>query len=313
MTLHVKEGGTWREVDQPFANVGGTWKTVREVHVKHGGSWRLAHTTPYTEYNLGSYVLEQNIGVGESGTYTVPTGQGIAYIWIYVEGQAGGGGGGVYTPTYYPCVNGGVPSNQDHYPGGPTTTTKTALGGYGGLGGTITCIHRVYDGDYVSWSGYGASGANGEGGSKYELSVREGNYAYTSYTSGSHTAGSGENGFMVQCNVRNSSGTSKSQLWAAGGRGGPGANINNSATCVGPGIHNFSQGEARGFTISATNGAYAASGQASNEVVAGSGAISVVQGDGALARGAGGNGNANGGAAQNIGQVKIKLYTPDKY
>ena len=318
MTLHVKEGGTWREVDQPFANVGGTWKTVREVHVKHGGSWRLAHTTPYTEYNLGSYVLEQNIGVGESGTYTVPTGQGIAYIQIYVEGQAGGGGGGVYTPTYYPCVNGSVPVGS-HYPGGPTTTTKVGIGGFGGLGGTITCIHRVYDGDYVSWNGYSDGPANGGGGAGYELSVREGNYAYYSYTSGSHNATTGDNGFMVQCNVRNSAGYSKSQLWAGGGRGGPGANINNSATCVGPGIHNFSQGDARGFTISATNGAYGASGQASNEVVAGSGAISVGQGDGTLARGVGGNvgysvtNNGDGGAAQNIGQVKIKLYTPDKY
>ena len=318
MTLHVKEGGTWREVDQPFANVGGTWKTVREVHVKHGGSWRLAHTTPYTEYNLGSYVLEQNIGEDESGTYTVPTGQGIAYIQIYVEGQAGGGGGGVYTPTYYPCVNGSVPVGS-HYPGGPTTTTKVGIGGFGGLGGTITCIHRVYDGDYVSWNGYSDGPANGGGGAGYELSVREGNYAYYSYTSGSHNATTGDNGFMVQCNVRNSAGYSKSQLWAGGGRGGPGANINNSATCVGPGIHNFSQGEARGFTISTTNGVYGASGQASNEVVAGSGAISVVQGDGTLARGVGGNvgysvaNNGDGGAAQNIGQVKIKLYTPDKY
>ena len=318
MTLHVKEGGTWREVDQPFANVGGTWKTVREVHGKHGGSWRLAHTTPYTEYNLGSYVLEQNIGEDESGTYTVPTGQGIAYIQIYVEGQAGGGGGGVYTPTYYPCVNGSVPVGS-HYPGGPTTTTKVGIGGFGGLGGTITCIHRVYDGDYVSWNGYSDGPANGGGGAGYELSVREGNYAYYSYTSGSHNATTGDNGFMVQCNVRNSAGYSKSQLWAGGGRGGPGANINNSATCVGPGIHNFSQGEARGFTISATNGVYGASGQASNEVVAGSGAISVVQGDGTLARGVGGNvgysvaNNGDGGAAQNIGQVKIKLYTPDKY
>ena len=315
MTLHVKESGTWREVDQPFANVGGTWKTVREVHVKHGGSWRLAHTTPYTEYNLGSYVLEQNIGEDESGTYTVPTGQGIAYIQIYVEGQAGGGGGGVYTPTYYPCVNGSVPVGS-HYPGG---TTKVGIGGFGGLGGTITCIHRVYDGDYVSWNGYSDGPANGGGGAGYELSVREGNYAYYSYTSGSHNATTGDNGFMVQCNVRNSAGYSKSQLWAGGGRGGPGANINNSATCVGPGIHNFSQGEARGFTISTTNGVYGASGQASNEVVAGSGAISVVQGDGTLARGVGGNvgysvaNNGDGGAAQNIGQVKIKLYTPDKY
>lgn len=298
MTLHVKEGGTWREVDQPFVNVEGTWKTVREVHVKHGGSWRHVHTTPYTEYNLGSYVLEQNIGVGESGTYTVPTGQGIAYIQIYVEGQAGGGGGGAYTPSHWQCSGGNVNFTQ---------TSEAYLGGYGGLGGTITCIHRVFDGDYVSWSGYGESGANGEGGSKYKLNVYP-MAASTSYpTPGTYTAGSGENGFMVQCNVRNSSGTSKSQLWAGGGRGGPGATITLSSTCTGGGTGH------RGFTVTGANGAYAASGQASNEVVAGSGAISVVQGDGDLARGEGGNGNADGGAAQNIGQVKIKLYTPDKY
>ena len=298
MTLHVKESGTWREVDQPFANVGGTWKTVREVHVKHGGSWRLAHTTPYTEYNLGSYVLEQNIGVGESGTYTVPIGQGIAYIQVYVEGQAGGGGGGTYTPSHWQCSGGNVNYTQ---------TSETYIGGYGGLGGTITCIHRVFDGDYVSWSGYGESGANGEGGSKYKLNVYP-MAASTSYpTPGTYSAGSGENGFMVQCNVRNSSGTSKAQLWAGGGRAGPGATIILSSTCTGGG------GGHRGFTVTGANGAYGASGQASNAVVTGSDAISVVQGDGTLARGAGGNGDADGGAAQNIGQVKIKLYTPDKY
>ena len=52
MSLHIKDGGSWRTVDQPFVNVGGTWKTVREVHTKHGGTWRKIHTTPYTEYNL---------------------------------------------------------------------------------------------------------------------------------------------------------------------------------------------------------------------------------------------------------------------
>ena len=311
MTLHIKENGSWRTVNQPFVNVGGTWKTVREVHIKHGGSWRHSHTTPHTEYNLGSYVLEQDVGYGESGTYTIPTGQGIAYIQVYVEGQAGGGGGGVYTPTYYPCVNGSVPVGNN-YPGGPTSVTQNAAGGDGGRGGTITAIHQVSDGDYVSWSGTGGGGDSGGGGSKYELNVREGSYAYYTYTSGSHTAFSGENGFGVQCNIRNSSGGSISQLWAGGGRGGVGANINNSATCVGPGLHSYGA-EARGFTISATNGADGASGQASNDIVAGSGSQSVVQGDGALPSGAGGDGNENGSASQNIGQVKIKLYTPDKY
>ena len=302
MTLHIKESGSWRTVDQPFVNVSGTWKTVREVHIKHGGSWRLSHTTPYTEYNLGSYVLEQNLGEDESGTYTIPTGQGIAYIQIYVEGQAGGGGGGTNAPEHWTCSGGNVSY---------TTATSVNIGGYGGLAGAITCIHRVYDGDYVSWGGYSDGPANGSAGSGYSLPVYKPIAFTASYpTPGTYSAGSGNNGFMTQCNIRNSSGTSKAQLWAGGGRGGPGATISVS-TCV--------TGSHRGFTVTGANGAYAASGQASNSISTGSGAISVVQSDGILARGGGGNvgyvfaSEGNGWASQNIGQVKIKLYTPDKY
>ena len=288
MTLHIKSG-SWRTVDQPFANVSGTWKTVREVHIKHGGSWRHSHTTPHTEYNLGSYVLEQNIGEDESGSYTIPTGQGIAYIQVYVEGQAGGGGGGAYTPSYWPC-SGGVLSY------GQITTTST--GGYGGLGGTITAIHQVMDGDYVDWSGYSDGPANGSGGAPYLLNVYPMASSNSSPSPGTYNAGNGDNGFMVTCNIRNSAGTSKSQLWAGGGRGAPGATITLNSACSNSSGH-------KGFDVTAgANGAYAASGQAYNQVVAGSGSQSVVQGDGDLARGTGGNGNATGGSELNIGQVK---------
>ena len=252
MSLHIKDGGSWRTVDQPFVNVGGTWKTVREVHIKHGGTWRNIHTTPYTEYNLGSYVLDLNLGYGDSSTYTIPTGQGIAYIWIYVEGQAGGGGGGVYTPSHWQCSG----SNVNY-----STTTVTANGGNGGLGGAITAIHRVMDGDYVDWS-TSISGANGEGGSSHQLNVFPMGPLNSYPSPGTYTAGSGEDGFMTYLNIRGSGGTAKSQFWAAGGKGGTGATITLNSTCT-----NASH---RGFNVSASNGAVVANGQTSNQISAGS-------------------------------------------
>ena len=300
MTLHVKEGGTWREVDQPFANVEGTWKTVREVHVKHGGSWRHVHTTPYTEYTLGSAVSDVIVNSGESGTYTIPTGQGIAYIKIYVEGGNGGGGGGAFSnfSTHYTCSNGSFSSTQDR---------ASALGGWGRPGGSITCIHRVYDGDYVSWGTYDNGGANnGAGGAGSPMYNLASNAWWTSYpTIGTTVTGtSGNPGFQLQCNIRNSSGTSKAQLWAGGGNPGAGGSIQLTGTCA--------NASWRGYSISETNGAYGADGGVGNSIVTGSGAISVVEGNGDIAGGPGGN-LGNGSDAQNKGKVTIQLYTPDKY
>ena len=302
MTLHIKESGSWRTVDQPFVNVGGTWKTVREVHIKHGGSWQKSHRTPHTEYNLGSTAYAPTVAEDLSGNYYIPTGQGIAYIQVYVEGQAGGGGGGTYTPSYWPCSGSDVNFSQ---------TSNVYIGGYGGLGGGITCIHHVYEGDYVSWSGYSDGPANGGGGTGYNLNVYPMSSGTGYPTPGTYSAGNGDNGFMTQCNIRNSSGTSKAQLWAGGGRAGPGATISLNSTCTSSSGH-------RGFNVSGANGAYAASGQASNSISTGTDAVSVVQSDGTQARGVGGNtgytvtNSGNGSASQNRGFVQVKLYTPDK-
>lgn len=308
MTLHIKNSGSWREVKEPFVNVDGTWKTVREVHVKHGGSWREAHVTPYTAYSLGPYVVEESVGVSETGSYTIPTGQGIGYIQLYVEGQAGGGGGGTYTPEYWPCSGNDVNTNA------PTTSVFT--GGTGGLGGTITNIHRVLDGDYITWTGYSEGYQDGDGAAGFELYVTKQAASYTGYAApGTYSTDAGENGFMLTCSIRDSTGSIKSQMNAGGGRGGIGSTISHNSSCTGSGI---SSGF-RGFNISGTNGATGASGQASNAIVAGSGSVSVVQGDGTITGGAGGNAGStitNSGTgvnAQNISLIKIKLYTPNNY
>ena len=299
MTLHVKEGGTWREVDQPFVNVEGTWKTVREVHVKHGGSWRHVHTTPYTEYTLGSAVSDVIVNSGESGTYTIPTGQGIAYIKIYVEGGNGGGGGGAYSShNHWTCPSGTFSTTQER---------SSALGGWGQPGGSITCIHRVYDGDYISWGTHTNGGANnGAGGTGASISLYMVAAYWTSYPSvGTTVTGtSGNPGFQLQCNIRNSSGTSKAQLWAGGGNPGAGGSVQLTGTC--------DNGSNRGYSTSKTNGAYGAAGGVGNSIVTGSDAISVVEGNGDIAGGNGGN-LGNGSDAQNKGKVTIQLYTPDKY
>ena len=304
MTLHIKESSAWREVLVPSVNVSGTWKSVKEVHIRHGGSWRLSHTTSHLLYNLGSYVVETNVGIGESGSYTIPTGQGIAYINLYVEGQAGGGGGGTYTPSYWPCSSSTVVNT-----GSPTSNVH--MGGLGGLGGTITNIHQVEDGDYVVWDGYGGLGANGEGGAGYNLNVYQMS-ASTGYPSlGAYTATTGENGFAMTSSIRDSAGNVKSQINAAGGRGGVGSTITLNSTCTSSGF--------RGFDVTGANGAIGANGQASNYVSLGTGSQSVVHGDASHDRGTRGNDNytvANSGAggnAYNVGKIKIKLYTPANY
>lgn len=37
--LSVKEGGSWKEVQQPHVKVNGTWEACTAVYVKSGGTW----------------------------------------------------------------------------------------------------------------------------------------------------------------------------------------------------------------------------------------------------------------------------------
>ena len=82
-------------------------------------------------------------------------------------------------------------------------------------------------------------------------------------------------------NTSNSSGTSKAQLWAGGGNPGAGGSVQLTGTC--------DNGSNRGYSTSKTNGAYGAAGGVGNSIVTGSDAISVVEGNGDIAGGNGGN------------------------
>ena len=82
MSLHVKDSGSWKQVQQVFVKDSGSWKTVLDVLVKDGGSWKSVL------YEAGSTIYTSS----GSNSFTVPAGvNSITYnLW-------GGGGGGAST------------------------------------------------------------------------------------------------------------------------------------------------------------------------------------------------------------------------
>jgi len=44
MTLNVKDGGVWRDIENVFVKDGGVWRDIQNVFVKDGGVWREVFT-----------------------------------------------------------------------------------------------------------------------------------------------------------------------------------------------------------------------------------------------------------------------------
>ena len=69
--LRVKDGGSWRTIDDVHVKSGGSWRRAREVYVKHSGSWRSVHegdhflfkttrsSNTQSEFNLNNYLTGQ--------------------------------------------------------------------------------------------------------------------------------------------------------------------------------------------------------------------------------------------------------------
>ncbi len=66
----IKDGGTWRHIENINIKSGGSWRDTKEVYVKSGGSWRLVHegehflfqatlTGAENEFNLGTWISGQ--------------------------------------------------------------------------------------------------------------------------------------------------------------------------------------------------------------------------------------------------------------
>src|SRR5688572_30208517 len=40
MTLHINDGGTWRQIEAVSVNDAGTWRSIDEIYVNDSGTWR---------------------------------------------------------------------------------------------------------------------------------------------------------------------------------------------------------------------------------------------------------------------------------
>lgn len=87
MTINVKDGGTFREVNQVYVHDGTSFtnKTITNAYVKDGGVWReiftLFNTTAFSQ---------------TTGSVTVPTNANAFHIRFAVGGGSGGVGGAEY-------------------------------------------------------------------------------------------------------------------------------------------------------------------------------------------------------------------------
>lgn len=84
MTMHVKDGGTWKEVTGLYVRDAGTWKAVTNGSVRDAGTWKEFYgsaggydysilATPVTTGSTGSTVdlaLDSNAATGETWTVT---------------------------------------------------------------------------------------------------------------------------------------------------------------------------------------------------------------------------------------------------
>jgi len=168
MTLHVKNSGSWEQVDEVHIKKDGYWKQAKEVYIKENGEWK----TVLYENNTDT------ITATGAGTIDVPAGAFRARVTLEGgnggkggndasrQGGAGGDGASVtavidvdpFTTLSYNIASGGNNgvSSQGSAAGG-TGGTGYAAGGDGGQAGSA-----------------GSSGGGGGGGGASSISAPDG-------------------------------------------------------------------------------------------------------------------------------------------
>lgn len=100
MTMHVKDGGTWKEVTAPSVRDAGAWKDVKEGWVKDAGVWKQFFTalaivlTNRTVSSLGSGSSTSAIEFNSTGQLTeIRNGSNtnVSGEWMDPVGGASGG------------------------------------------------------------------------------------------------------------------------------------------------------------------------------------------------------------------------------
>lgn len=134
MTLHVKDGGTWKEVTNAYVKDGGTWKEATNAYVKDGGTWK-----------------EFKAAAGPSYTYTVDASSlsgGKTIDGIFTLDPVSGGTV-AWTVSYYSSTPAGFWfSNTSSTSGEPATVRSISKDASAGTLVTLTYyVTATVDGD----------------------------------------------------------------------------------------------------------------------------------------------------------------------
>lgn len=94
MTLHVKDGGTWKEVTNLYVKDAGSWKEVTSGQVKDGGSWKEFKTTGgggggYT-YTVAATGTSGGKTIDASFTLSPASGGTVAWTVSYASSSPAG-------------------------------------------------------------------------------------------------------------------------------------------------------------------------------------------------------------------------------
>ena len=167
MTINVKDGGTFREVNQVYVHDGTSFtnKTITNAYVKDGGVWReiftLFNTTAFSQ---------------TTGSVTVPTNANAFHIRFAVGGGSGGVGGAEYDKAGGESAGAGgasgayISDKVFTVTSGETLTIATGSAGSGTSGGYNTTAGNGGNTTITSSSSginitlQGGIGGNGVGG-----------------------------------------------------------------------------------------------------------------------------------------------------
>lgn len=92
MTMHVRDGGTWKEITDPQVNIGGTWKEIASAWVNVGGVWkqfyeRIALSLPTVTETVIASPSAAGVRVRRNGKYESGTAAGNQSV-VYGEVDA---------------------------------------------------------------------------------------------------------------------------------------------------------------------------------------------------------------------------------
>lgn len=82
MTLHIKDGATWREPTEVHIKDGATWRSATEVHVNDGGTWRMV----FNAVTAANVVLPNAFAMG-SDAAPVSASACRADVWVELDGD----------------------------------------------------------------------------------------------------------------------------------------------------------------------------------------------------------------------------------